>query len=132
MGAGAKAVRNAKDLVLRAGLIVQETLKERGTFMAYAPLGYTAWGTPRKLDLLVKTKSKKEFAIECIYQDKTGTAEQKFFAKLYDNKTLPIFRLIVFEGDGFPERFKNIMRAHGAIDLKDLAKWITIYCSTVE
>jgi hypothetical protein len=129
MGAGAKAIRNAK--------ILQNDIVELGLAMGLdvafnVPMGRTIWDTDRKIDVVFSQTVgggmvAKRLGIECIFQDGPGTAKYKVLAKMEDTKRWPIEGIVVFDGPGFGKSVEAVMSFAGAVRFSDLAQWVKFY-----
>jgi hypothetical protein len=75
-------------------------------------VGKTIIGKNRRVDIFVLSKDTQEaFAIECKYQDSTGTAEEKIPYALSNMKSLPMGGCIAYAGIGFSEGVLHLLEA---------------------
>jgi hypothetical protein len=75
-------------------------------------IGKSIIGKNRRVDIFVLSKDTQEaFAIECKYQDSTGTAEEKIPYALSNMKSLPMGSCIVYAGSGFSEGVLHMLQA---------------------
>jgi hypothetical protein len=103
-----------------------------------AELGTTIDRTSRILPLLLTDDTgKKRLAVNCMWQDGSGSANKKFHGHMEDLDMLRIYPrpgiaadgLMVFAGAGFPPEFYGVMIAKGAIPLRDLRQRLKKYFS---
>lgn len=94
------------------------------------PAGKTVWTTARKIKIVLEStsarnKSKKsQVGMDCIYQEKGGTAYVKFFAKAEDVKEYPMRGIVVYAGPSFGAAFEGVMNSRGALPLNQLKSWL--------
>jgi hypothetical protein len=83
---------------------VYEHFSDRGIVVyREVNLGKSIIGKNRRVDLmLVNQADETAFAIECKYQDSSGTADEKIPYALANMKALPMSGCIVYAGIGFP------------------------------
>ena len=94
-----------------------------------AKMGTRIWGAKRKVDIVVEhPQTRKRLGIECKYQKKKGTAEQKIYATLEDMKAWPIRGIVVVGGEGFSEKTLFALMATGnVIHINDLEQWLRFF-----
>ena len=91
-------------------------------------VGRRIWGAERRIDLILSDAAGKRLGIECKYQGKVGTAEEKIPAVIKDIAAWPIDGLVVFHGDGFSENMRAFLLSSGkAVQLDDLEMWLRLY-----
>jgi hypothetical protein len=64
-------------------------------------LGKTIIGKNRRIDILMVSNENRAFAIECKYQDVSGTTDEKLPYALQNIESLPIPGCLVYAGEGF-------------------------------
>ncbi len=75
-------------------------------------LGTSIIGKQRRIDLLVVLPSTGEaLALECKYQDSSGTADEKIPYALQDLATLRIPGVIAYAGSGFSEGVLHLLQS---------------------
>jgi hypothetical protein len=88
------------------------------------PLGTSIIGKQRRLDLLLLDRSRdRAFALECKYQDSSGTVDEKIPYALQDLAAMPIPGVIAYAGRGFSEGVLHLLQGseHAAYCLPDEA-----------
>ena len=66
--------------------------------------------------------------VECKYQGKQGSAEEKIAATLNDISAWPIRGIVVFSGEGFSENMTAYLLSTGmAVQFEDVRTWIELY-----
>jgi hypothetical protein len=92
-------------------------------------VGRRLWGAGRQIDVILKSrKAGKTLGIECKFQEKRGTVEEKILATIEDIKAWPMDGIVVFKGEGFAEKFKSYLISTGkAVELADLEPWLRLY-----
>lgn len=76
------------------------------------PLGKTIIGKNRRTDILVlHRQTGQALAVECKYQDKQGTTDEKIPYALEDLQALRIAACLVYAGDGFSPGIRHLMAA---------------------
>jgi len=93
--------------------------------------GRRIWGAARMIDVvLTDPKSRRRLGIECKFQGKQGSAEEKIPAIIQDIAAWPIPGLVVFSGPGFSANIKSFLIASGrAVDFDDLDSWLRLFFS---
>jgi hypothetical protein len=116
---GAGLVRRVIDLAVELGLEYQEQVK----------VGRRLWGAVRNIDIvLTHPESRLRLGIECKFQGKKGTAEEKIPATLDDIQAWPIRGIVVFGGDGFSANVRYYLVSSGkAVEIDDLEDWLRLY-----
>jgi hypothetical protein len=79
-------------------------------------IGKTIIGKNRRVDILLIAErpmvlSQTAFAIECKYQDSTGTAEEKIPYALENMRSMPMGGCIVYAGNGFSAGLLHMLQA---------------------
>ncbi len=75
-------------------------------------LGKSIIGKNRRVDLFIYcSASSKAFVVECKYQAKTGTADEKVPYALADMASMPMAGCIVYAGDGFSQGVLHMLQA---------------------
>ena len=126
MPGGPQAVSNGKGLERAVARIAHEmglgvTRQVR--------VGRRLWGPVRKIDLVVRSSdSGQSLGIECKYQGRAGTAEEKIPAIIQDIAAWPIPGLVVFAGDGFSDNMRAYLHSTGkAVAFEDLRDWLNLF-----
>lgn len=73
-------------------------------------LGTSIIGKQRRVDLLVLSPDGKALAVECKYQDSSGTADEKIPYALSDMAAQRIPGVIVYAGTGFSEGVLHLLQ----------------------
>src|SRR5260221_12813002 len=91
--------------------------------------GRRIWGAERFIDVvLTHPDSKRRLGLECKYQGKQGSAEEKIPATIQDIAAWPIAGIVVFSGDGFSANIKFFFFVFGcAVELGDLELWFWLF-----
>lgn len=123
---GSKAVASGQGLVtgvrkLARKLDLEATEQYR--------VGRRLWGAGRRIDVILKSPtSGKALGIECKFQKKAGTTEEKIPTTIQDIGAWPIPGIVVFAGPGFTENMKSYLVSTGkAVALEDLEPWLRLY-----
>jgi hypothetical protein len=75
-------------------------------------IGTSLLGKPRRIDLLIlERESKRALALECKYQDSSGTVDEKIPHALQDLSALRMPAAIVYAGSGYSEGVLHLLRA---------------------
>ena len=92
-------------------------------------VGRRIWGARRRIDLvLTDREQRRSLGIECKFQAKPGTAEEKIPATIEDIAAWPIDGVVCFTGPGFSANMRAFLMASGkAIELADLETWLRLY-----
>ena len=92
-------------------------------------VGRRLWGAVRSIDVvLTDRESRKSLGIECKFQSKTGSAEEKIPATIEDIRAWPIDGIVVFSGGGFSDNMRSFLYSTGlAVDLDDLESWLRLF-----
>jgi hypothetical protein len=92
---------------------VYEQFSDRGiTVYREVNLGKSIIGKNRRVDLmLVNSADQTAFAIECKYQDSSGTADEKIPYALENMSALPMSGCIVYAGTGFSVGVLHMLQA---------------------
>jgi hypothetical protein len=126
MGGGAKAVQSGDELVKGVRVLAEKLgLEVREQFK----VGRRLWGASRHIDVVLRDpKTGKTLGVECKYQEKGGTAEEKIPTTIQDINAWPIDGLVVFAGVGFTENMKSFLISTGkAVEFHDLEPWLRLY-----
>ena len=76
------------------------------------PFGRTIIGKKRFLDILVvHLEERKAFALECKFQDSSGSADEKLMYALENIKALHIQGCVVYAGKGFSKQFVSLLES---------------------
>jgi len=99
-----------------ANLIASYIVKNFGargiTVYREVPLGKTIIGKNRRVDILViEEATRVAMAIECKYQDSTGTADEKIPYALSDLEHLAMPVCLVYSGEGFSQGVQHMLAA---------------------
>jgi hypothetical protein len=99
-----------------ANLIASYIVKNFGsrgiTVYREVPLGKTIIGKNRRIDILViEEATRVAMAIECKYQDSTGTADEKIPYALSDLEHLAMPVCLVYAGEGFSLGIQHMLAA---------------------
>ncbi|MBN2194287.1 MAG: hypothetical protein JW751_15830 [Polyangiaceae bacterium] len=86
---------------------------ERGTeVFEEVPIGTSIIGKQRRLDVLVLHRaSGRAFAVECKYQDSSGTVDEKIPYALQDLAALAFPGVVVYAGSGFSEGVLHLLQS---------------------
>ena len=92
-------------------------------------VGHRLWGAGRKIDVILKGgPGSKTLGIECKFQVRPGTAEEKIPTTIRDIEAWPIDGIVVFAGEGFTQNMKAFLISTGkAVEFKDLEPWLRLY-----
>lgn len=106
-------------LATRLGLRVHRQLR----------VGRRIWGAERRIDLILDHQpSGRRLGLECKFQGRTGTAEEKIPAVIDDIAAWPIDGLVVVDGQGFSANMRAYLLSTGkAVFLADLETWLRLY-----
>jgi hypothetical protein len=75
-------------------------------------IGKSIIGKNRRIDVFLICESLQQaFAIECKYQDSSGTAEEKIPYTLQNMQSLPMGGCIVYAGSGFSSGLLHMLQA---------------------
>ena len=97
-------------------------------------VGRRLWGAVRRIDVVFTERpSRKSLGIECKFQAKTGSAEEKIPATIEDIRAWPIEGLVVFSGGGFSDNMRAVLYSTGvALDIEDLDGWLKLFFGIAE
>ena len=92
-------------------------------------VGRRIWGARRRIDLVLTDRDqRRSLGIECKFQAKPGTAEEKIPATIEDIAAWPIDGVVCFTGPGFSDNMRAFLMASGkAVELADLETWLRLY-----
>ncbi len=92
-------------------------------------IGKTVYGKRRKVDLVLKQSATgARLAVECKYQDTSGTADEKLPYAVLNQRTLPIPGVIVYGGHGWSDGCIPWLCANSqATDLNNWADWVRFF-----
>ncbi|MDP6605181.1 MAG: hypothetical protein QF664_02825 [Dehalococcoidia bacterium] len=92
-------------------------------------VGRRIWGARRRIDLVLTDRERRRsLGIECKFQSRAGTAEEKIPATIKDIAAWPIDGLVCFTGPGFSTNMESFLLASGkAVELADLETWLRLY-----
>jgi hypothetical protein len=122
----AEAVKRGAELADRVvNLAGQLGLEVKQNFR----VGRRIWGAERLIDVvLVHKETRKTLGVECKYQAKSGSAEEKIPSTIEDIKAWPIPGIVVFAGGGFSENIKHFLISTGkAVHFDDLRPWLCLF-----
>jgi hypothetical protein len=126
MAGGARAVSAGSDLVSAVA-----TLGESLGLQAreQVRVGRRIWGAVRCIDVVLTNPSdRRRLGVECKFQGKPGTAEEKIPTTLQDIAAWPIPGIVVFDGEGFSRHMRAFLLASGrAVALEDLEAWLRLF-----
>lgn len=107
------------ELAQRLGLKVQTEVKAARRL----------WGNQRYIDVVITDeKTGKRLGIECKFQAKAGTAEEKIPATLQDITYWPIPGIVVIAGEGFSTNMRGYLMSTGKVVwFDDLEDWLRLY-----
>lgn len=116
---GTRLRKKVTELVRRLGMDAREEVR----------VGRRLWGSIRHIDVVATDPdTRKSIGLECKYQSKKGTAEEKVPSLIRDIEAWPIPGLVVFDGPGFSANMQNYMDATGkAVRFKELEGWLRLY-----
>lgn len=89
------------------------------------------WGSKRHIDVVyTQEHTGKKLGIECKFQGRGGTVEEKILATIKDLEAWPIPGIVVIEGEGFSENMQGYLMSTGkVIWFEDLEDWCRLYFS---
>jgi len=92
-------------------------------------VGRRIWGAERRIDVvLTHPTERRRLGIECKFQSKIGTAEEKIPTTIQDIAAWPIAGIVVFHGEGFSTAMRSFLLASGrAVEFEDLEGWLRLY-----
>lgn len=92
-------------------------------------VGRRIWGPRRRIDLVLTDRDqRRSLGVECKFQSRRGTAEEKIAATIEDIAAWPIEGIVCFAGPGFSEHMRSFLLASGkAVELADLETWLRLY-----
>lgn len=116
---GTRLRKKVVELVRRLGLDAREEVK----------VGRRLWGSQRHIDVVATDPdTRRSIGLECKYQSKRGTAEEKIPALVSDIEAWPIRGLVVFDGPGFSPNMVNYLDSTGvAVRFKELEDWLKLF-----
>ncbi len=87
------------------------------------------WGSKRYIAVVITDeKTGKRLGIECKYQGRGGTAEEKIPATILDIEHWPIPGIVVISGQGFSPNMQGYLAATGkVIWFEELEEWLRLY-----
>ncbi len=126
MAGGAKAVQSGDDLVKAVAALGKKLRLEA---KEQYKVGRRLWGANRNIDVVMRNpQNGKTLGIECKYQSKGGTTEEKIPTTIQDIRAWPIDGIVVFTGQGFTENMKSFLISTGkAVEFDDLEPWLRLY-----
>lgn len=91
--------------------------------------GRRLWGARRRIDVvLTDEKTGKRLGIECKYQARGGSAEEKIPATIQDIASWPIPGIVVIAGEGFSTNMQGFLMSTGKVVWFDeLEDWLKLY-----
>jgi hypothetical protein len=92
-------------------------------------IGKTVYGKRRKVDIVLRhATTGHRLAVECKYQEVSGTADEKLPYAVLNQKTLPIPGVIVFGGRGWSDGSLPWLCANAqATDLANWLDWVRFF-----
>lgn len=116
---GDELKRQVVELAQRLGLKVQTEVKAARRL----------WGNQRYIDVVITDeKTGKRLGIECKFQAKPGTAEEKIPATIQDIAYWPIPGIVVIAGEGFSANMRGYLMSTGKVVwYDDLEDWLRLY-----
>ncbi len=116
---GAELERACAQLGEELGLDVRRQLQ----------VGRRIWGARRRIDLVLTDRERRRsLGIECKFQSRKGTAEEKIAGTIEDIAAWPIDGIVCFCGPGFSDHMRSFLLASGkAVELGDLETWLRLY-----
>ncbi|NPA31313.1 MAG: hypothetical protein GXO37_04870 [Chloroflexi bacterium] len=126
MSGGSEAVHSGRELRDR---VVQLAASLGLEVQTEVPVGRRIYGKRRRIDIVVrKPHSDKILGIECKYQGRSGTAEEKIAIVLNDIDYWPIPGLVVIDGPGFSEEVRAYLLASGkVVEFQHLQEWLRLF-----
>jgi hypothetical protein len=119
VSSGSDLTKKVRKLADKLGLEAHEQFR----------VGRRLWGAGRRIDMILKGgPNSKTLGIECKFQKKPGTTEEKIPTTIRDIEAWPIDGIVVFSGEGFTENMKAFLISTGkAVEFKDLEPWLRLY-----
>jgi hypothetical protein len=119
VSSGSALTKKVRRLAEQLGLTAHEQYR----------VGHRLWGAGRKIDVILKGgPNSKTLGIECKFQIKPGTVEEKIPTTIRDIEAWPIDGIVVFAGEGFTQNMKAFLISTGkAVEFKDLEPWLRLY-----
>src|SRR5262249_7547798 len=78
--------------------------------------------------VLTYETNRRTLGLECKFQEKSGSADEKIPATILDIAAWPIPGLVVFSGEGFSENMRAYLHSTGkAVDFEDLESWLRLF-----
>ncbi len=126
MAGKVEAVRSGRELEQQVARIGEELGLAVDCQVA---VGRRIWGARRKIDVVLKhPDTRVSLGLECKYQGRSGSAEEKIPATIEDIRAWPIRGLVVYAGEGFSGNIKSFLLSTGmAVELEDLKTWLELY-----
>ena len=120
------AVRSGSSLAKRVCALAETLELEAKTEYK---VGRRIWGAGRRIDIVLRyPHTGKTLGIECKYQEKPGTVEEKIPSTIQDIEAWPIAGIVVFDGEGFTQNMRAYLVSTGkAVALHDLEPWLRLY-----
>jgi len=123
-----------KAVAVNSGLMLRNQVIDLGRKLGLeakteVKVGRRIWGAIRRIDVvLVQRETRQSLGIECKYQSKQGTAEEKIPATIQDIRTWPIRGIVVFAGEGFTDNMRSFLYSTGlAVEFVDLESWLSLF-----
>jgi hypothetical protein len=126
MSGGSEAVASGDGLVKAvAALAVSLGLEAR----EQVRVGRRIWGAERRIDVvLTHPVQRLRLGVECKFQSKIGSAEEKIPTTIQDIAAWPIDGIVVFTGEGFSQHMRSFLVASGkAVEFCDLEAWLRLF-----
>ena len=126
MAGGKRSTARGRDLVHLVGELGDKLGLEVRTEVR---VGRRLWGAVRRIDVVLGDRATvRRLGIECKFQGKKGTAEEKIPATLQDIGAWPIPGIVVMDGSGFSANMRQFLLSTGkAVDLEDLEDWLRLF-----
>jgi hypothetical protein len=92
-------------------------------------VGRRLWGAGRRIDVVLRyPPTGKILGIECKFQERSGTTEEKIPTTILDIEAWPIKGIVVFDGPGFTENMRSYLISTGkCVAFEDLESWLRLY-----
>lgn len=110
---------------------VEKVIHELGlSYLRQVKMGVSILGRRRLADFLVYDDAGRSLGIECKYQQRSGSTEDKLVHTISDLDARPVRHIVVFGGKGFSKNIRGFLLSTGkALELQDLRNYLVFYFS---